>query len=348
MRRRSAGVLAGLLILVPALAAFGSTQTRYIKDSFDAASYSGSNGDLPWAGPWTEGGDKDPLEEGSGPSGGQIHVGPEDCAVAAKCAHFEGLGQTIEGASLKRFADLSSHVYADTCFYVSNVIASGGSLEVFLTADGGGSWSKVHGFNLGTAFTCHDAIVIPEEYHTEGFGIMLVVSAGEESVLTIDDVEIKGTVEVETTTTTTVASTTTTKRATTTTKATTTTTTEPETTTTTREFTTTTRPATTTTIVTSTTTRDQLVPLVSGTVPPDSGIRDTERGLLARYDSRSFGGGGPGIEDIEVLGVEVTADFSIAAEAFGAAKTGIAVLALIMGAAVVSGMDWRRTRNIPG
>jgi hypothetical protein len=92
----------------------------------------------------------------------------------------------------------------------------------------------------------------------------------------------------------------------------------------------------------------EVVPLIGPTVPPNSGIRNAEHGLLARYDSRSFGGGGLGIEDIEVLGVEVTADFSIAAEAFGAAKTGIAVLALIMGAAVVSGMDWRRTRNIPG
>jgi len=345
MRRRSWGALVAVLVLVPALTALGSTETRYIKDSFDAVSYSGSNGDLPWAGPWTEGGDKDPLEEGSGPSGGQIHVGPEDCAVAAKCAHFEGLGQTIEGASLKRFADLSSHVYADTCFYVSNVIASGGSLEVFLTADGGGSWSKVHGFNLGTAFTCHDAIVIPEGYHTAGFGIMLVVSAGEESVLTIDDVEIKGTVnEAGSTTTSTLASTTTTKKATTTTTATTTTSLPASTTSTT------TRPTSTTTTVPSTTTTvsQEVVPLIGPTVPPNSGIRNAEHGLLARYDSRSFGGGGLGIEDIEVLGVEVTADFSITAEAFGAAKTGIAVLALIMGAAVVSGMDWRRTRNIPG
>jgi len=48
--------------------------------------------------------------------------------------------------------------------------------------------------------------------------------------------------------------------------------------------------------------------------------------------------------EVEVLGADLSADFSLAVEAFEAAKVWIATLALVIGAAVVSGMDWRRTR----
>ena len=50
--------------------------------------------------------------------------------------------------------------------------------------------------------------------------------------------------------------------------------------------------------------------------------------------------------EVEVLGAELSADFSLAVEAFEAAKVWIASLALVIGAAVVSGMDWRRTRRL--
>lgn len=52
--------------------------------------------------------------------------------------------------------------------------------------------------------------------------------------------------------------------------------------------------------------------------------------------------------EIEVLGAEITADFSMAVEAFESAKVWIAVLALFITAAMVSGMDWRRTRTNTG
>ena len=53
------------------------------------------------------------------------------------------------------------------------------------------------------------------------------------------------------------------------------------------------------------------------------------------------------MEEVEVLGAELTADFSLAAEAFEVAKLWIALLTLVIGAVIVSGMDSRRARNSP-
>lgn len=53
------------------------------------------------------------------------------------------------------------------------------------------------------------------------------------------------------------------------------------------------------------------------------------------------------MEEIEVLGAELDADFSLAVEAFEAARVWIAVLALLITAATVSGMDRKRSRKKP-
>ena len=74
--------------------------------------------------------------------------------------------------------------------------------------------------------------------------------------------------------------------------------------------------------------------------PPGSGLRESSVGLLADYETGMMGD-----LEIEVLGAELTAEFSLAVEAFEAAKVWIAILALVIAAAVVSGMDWRRTRR---
>jgi len=49
--------------------------------------------------------------------------------------------------------------------------------------------------------------------------------------------------------------------------------------------------------------------------------------------------------EIEVLGVSLEADFSMAVEAFEATRLWIAALALVIAAALVSGMDIRRSRR---
>jgi hypothetical protein len=51
--------------------------------------------------------------------------------------------------------------------------------------------------------------------------------------------------------------------------------------------------------------------------------------------------------EVEVLGANLEADFSLAVEAFETARIWIAILSLFMAAAVVGGMDWRRSKRHP-
>lgn len=353
MKRTVVAAVTVLLMILPTLMALGSTQTRYIKDSFNEPNYTGDDGDLPWASPWYEA--NDALSGGAG--AGQVHVGPENCA-GTKCAHFEGQGLALENAYLKRFADLSNHTYADICFEYKNLVESDGSLDVYFSANGGDIWSpSMYTFDLADVESWHAPIPIDDNYFTEDFVVKLVVNGGPTTELTIDDVEIKGTVE-ESTTSTTEATTTTTKPATTTsTKATTTSSSPAETTTSTQANTTSSQArsntggsvaTTTTTQPTTTTTKDDsLVIPVAPTVPPNSGIRDSANGLLARYDTKSFSGAILETNGIDVLGAEVTADFSITAETFGSARLWIAILALLIGALVIAGMDGMRWKWLP-
>jgi hypothetical protein len=86
-----------------------------------------------------------------------------------------------------------------------------------------------------------------------------------------------------------------------------------------------------------------VVAIVAGppTPPPNSGLRDPGTGLLANYSEGMMGD----MAGVEVLGAELTADFSLAVEAFEGAKVWIAVLTLLIGAAIVSGMDTRRAEK---
>ena len=78
-------------------------------------------------------------------------------------------------------------------------------------------------------------------------------------------------------------------------------------------------------------------------LPEGSGLRLSRVGLLADYTSGMMGDMGMG--EIEVLGVSLEADFSMAVEAFEATRLWIAALALVIAAALVSGMDIRRSRR---
>ena len=64
-------------------------------------------------------------------------------------------------------------------------------------------------------------------------------------------------------------------------------------------------------------------------------------GLMAGYTTGMIGD--MAMEEVEVLGASLEADFSLAVEAFEAARVWVAALALLIAAAVVSGMDRRRT-----
>jgi hypothetical protein len=49
--------------------------------------------------------------------------------------------------------------------------------------------------------------------------------------------------------------------------------------------------------------------------------------------------------EVEVLGAELTAEFSMAVEVFEAARVWVAILALVIAAAVIGGVDRRQARR---
>jgi hypothetical protein len=100
------------------------------------------------------------------------------------------------------------------------------------------------------------------------------------------------------------------------------------------ETTTTTEPATTT----STSTLS-----VGPTTPPDSGLRGAATGLLADYDGDLMIG--LDMTEVDSLGIGITSDFSMAVEALRAAALWIAVLALMLVAAVLKGVDRHQSRQ---
>lgn len=79
--------------------------------------------------------------------------------------------------------------------------------------------------------------------------------------------------------------------------------------------------------------------------PPEyeAGIHDMGEGKGLMYDiHEGMNGDLSGLDDVEVLSASVTADFSLAVEAFKSTKVWLAALSLMIAAALVSGMDHRR------
>ncbi|MCZ6631250.1 MAG: hypothetical protein O7D28_07870, partial [Actinobacteria bacterium] len=201
------------------------------------------------------------------------------------------------------------------------------------------------------------------EWISEGFAVRFVVAGTFGAEVFIDNVEIKGTFASEPTTTTTEATTTTTTltttEATTTTKVTTTTTTEATTATTTGATTTTTTPTTTeattttttrqstiTTEPTATTTTTEIGVVAPTDIPPSgSGIRETASGVQADYSSGMFGSMEMG--QLEVLEMELSADYKMAVEVIESSWVWMVGLLVVIAGAIVTGIDRRKTLETP-
>lgn len=346
--------------LIPALAVAAGNVGEY-RDDFGDVSYAGSDGNLSWVAKWVESGESD------GPAEGSIHIGQEDCANN-KCLHIEGDG-LIPSLAISRKADLSRFTSASLSYelMLDSELASTGTFTV--EARGGGSgWAQLESYLVLTEGGVHSDSFDVSKYLGADFEIRFRLSGligGD--VVTVDRVVIEGPLETPTsttssTTTTTVKPTTTTTRHTTSTISTTPTTTTP-------------RPTTTSTSPSETTTT-----ILSGAVPPSSTSSSTSTTSTTSPDSitASRVGGGPGgsatnrsdvgglrapgvglladysegmmgemmMDDVEVLGVDLPAEFSMAVEVFELAPIWIAVLALLVAAAGIAGVD-RRRRSDP-
>lgn len=360
------GLLVVVALLVPAVGAVAGEPTEYYKDKFNGSGYGGSDGSLPWESPWVE------IEESDGPGKGNVHVGPEGC-FGSNCLHLEGGLLDLEYYGARRSANLSLFETVELCFEMRMEGVSNAKLEVYVTRDGS-NWDLEGSYRVLDGGDPHPIIDL-DDYRTKQFALKFVVtgllSLGDS--ITIDNVELKGTVAGSSTTsstTSTSSSTSTSSTSSTSTSTSTTSTTTPRSGSTstssssTTSSTSTTQPAVTSSTneparqeaqqeSTTTTTSASTTSTSSGTgagLPPqppfDSGLRDTPGGLMADYEEGMMGD--MAMDDVEVLGAEITADFSMAVEAFEAAKVWIAVLVLFITAAIVSGMDWRRTRTDTG
>jgi len=316
------------------------------KDKFDSIGWGGSNGSLPWSGPWTE--DNDDGDEKQG----NVRVVSSGNCASGNCMRFSALTTLLGPIGATRDADTSVFEDAELRFDLMATAALFGS-QLLVQVDNGGGWVTVASYNLGAAQTDSPKIDI-SAYRSADFSLRFQFSGVLlSSDVFIDKVEITGQMIEETTTTTT-----------TTTPPTTTTT--PPTTTTTRPTTTTTRPttttsgsdgnsSTTTTLAgsTSTTSRDDSTDstLISAGVddelppgsdgPEGSGIRQTARGLQANFDGGLFGE----VSAISpITGVDFQARFSMAVEIIEASWAWMVLLALVIAWSVVSGMDRRRTQ----
>ncbi len=371
--RRILGLVVVLSIaLIPAVAALATTADY--ADDFSGGGYSDNDGSLDFGGDWFEFGDT------GGAGSGKVHIGEELCSNNL-CLHLEGGGVVLTQFGIERPADLSIFNSAQLKFdlRVQAQLLDTASLQV--QGWDGSTWRTLATYSLATSSTSTKNIPL-NAVLCEQFKLRFVVPALgllHNGALTIDKVSISGSLMETTTTTTTTTSTssttsttapTTTSTSTPTTTSTiptttsthpeetTSSTTDPATTTTTRrgddtptptgEGTGTTDPSTTTTTSSDGSTSTSIVVAVGDTEPPpsdpfDGGLRDTGVGLISDYHAGMNGDMFPA--DVEVLSAEVTANFSLAVERIGTAKIWVAALALMIAAAVVSGMDSRRTRR---
>jgi len=367
--RRLAGILVlTLLLAVPAVTAV-ATNPSYA-DDFSQGGYTGNSGspDLEFSGPWQEWGDN------GTPSSGRLHVGNENCEFEP-CLHLEGEGLIPTTFYIERSADLSIFNQATLRFDIHVVPEVGDTAILKVKAWNGSSWATLKSYNLALAKEESNNLPLKSYLCTQEFALRFEISGSllHNGYVTIDNVQLTGSLSSTTTTTTTTTSTTTTTTSassttttsaptttstssTTTTTSPTTTTTEPTTTSTEphRTTTTTRAPTTTSTLVTTTSTSPTsttttLAAIVIGEdttpSPPEfeAGIHDMGEGKGLMYDiHEGMNGDLSGLDDVEVLSAAVTADFSLAVEAFKSTKVWLAALSLMIAAALVSGMDHRR------
>jgi hypothetical protein len=217
VRRLTAAVVA---IALMGLAVTASAhETEHYKDKFTSISWHGSDGSLPWPGPWSEIGD-----DGDEKKGNVRVVSSGNCS--GTCMRMSALTTLLGSIGAVRSADTSLLEGITLSFDVrstSSLLASTLDVQV----NGGGGWVGVAQYNLASGINEHASIDV-SDFSSENFRVRFLFSGLLlSSEVYVDTVEILGTyVEPTTTTTTTVP------QSTTTTTVPTTTTTQPSPTTT--------------------------------------------------------------------------------------------------------------------
>jgi hypothetical protein len=344
------GVVVVVGLIVPALSVRGQDELVY-RDDFGAIAYSGSDGNIDWTeDPWIETGESD------GPSAGQIHIGSENCSDS-KCLHIEGEGLLSVGRTATRAADLSDFGSAQLSYevFIGPGQLSSGTLFVEVKGNGSG-WTEVASYVLVISAGRHEKSVSLDTKAGADFGIRFRLSGlvgGD--VVAVDRVVIAGDPGAPATTTSSSSTTSTSTSASSSTTSTPTTSTthvggseldRDEATETTTSPGRSDEPSgqgnskeTTTTTIRDTTTSSHPAPVGGSTTPQPPGplFRETGGLLMVDYDQRMFASGG-----VEVLGVSLDADYSLAVEMFEPARIWLSLLTLLVAAMAVVGLErWR-------
>lgn len=332
----------------PVLVAGAETVSKEtVADRFDSVSYTGNNGSRNWSGPWVEMGD-----DGK-PETGQISVTGSSCS--GKCLKMTG--GILSELAISRPTDLSDFLEGQLSFYIhiepALPLVSTGILYVEVWGKQSG-WKTVSQFTFLTDAGKHQKSIDISAYLGSEFQLRFRLTGlvGDDTV-SIDDVKIAGGVAV-TTTTTTSTSTTSTSTSSTTTAS------EARSVEINSTTTTTTTPVLADSDRTSPTGDDLTVDastelpidtdqdseaLAGGGEPTEpslpDGLRVTWVGVVADHPSGLMGE--PGAEGAEVLAAELDADFSLAVEVFEKARIWISILALMVAAAVIHGVDRHRS-----
>jgi hypothetical protein len=376
--RRLTAAVAAIALMGLAVTA-SAHETAHYKDKFTSISWHGSDGNLPWPGPWSEIGD-----DGDEKKGNVRVVSSGNCS--GTCMRMSALTTLLGSIGAVRSADTSRLEGITLSFDVkstSSLLASTLDVQV----NGGGGWVGVAQYQLAPGINEHASIDV-SDFSSENFRVRFLFSGLLlSSEVFIDTVEILGTYVEPTTTTTTVPQTTsTTAPTTTTTQPSTTTTSGSEGTTSTTtpgssspaptttkpgndKSTTTTLPgdndgSTTSTSPESSTTTTVIAggpggpgqgggpdgggPDDEGTdgdgstdafAPGGSGIRAAARGLQANFQGDLYGD----VRSVSALnGIDFRADFNLAVEVIEASWAWIALLALVIAYSIISGLDRRR------
>jgi len=258
-----------LITAVVALPAFAKASESTFLDTFATQSYNGNEGTRNFKGPWRE------INEGNGPTTGDVSVANHPYCDGAWCLKIGGSGSGFTDRGVHRAVDLAEATWAQLVFDYGRELPdddSDGTAVVQISSNGGDSWSTLKTIALdqdddGTRFR---TTIVISKWASRDTVIRFKITEAEnlDAYWLIDNVSVESTYMSPATTITEPPTSTTT---TTEPKSTTTTTDDPETTTTTRPLATTT---TTTPPETTTTTRP--LATTTTTTPPETTTTTTE------------------------------------------------------------------------
>lgn len=206
--RLRAGVLLGAmvsLVTAGALPAAAET-TATLADRFGSQSYSGNDGDIAFAGPWTE------FGESNGPESGPVYVwsNPHCAGGSGWCLKIGGDEVNIDGHGVAREADTSGATSAVLRYSFRRALFDdydhGAWVKVQVSGDGGGTWTTVdrHKLNRDDAADKHKQHDITG-YAGARMQVRFIGGPADEvqGYIYIDDVEIELAMAPPSTTTTT-------------------------------------------------------------------------------------------------------------------------------------------------